>query len=86
LKPAPTISEHDARRAHRVLKAIWVIVAAQHDDALAREVAALGERLRGSIDSGDWSSASAAVDDCNRWLSTMAGVVASRMQQAFVRD
>jgi len=83
---AATISEHEARRAHRVLKAIWVIVAAHNDDALAREVAALGERLRASIDAGDWASAGAAVDDCNRWLTSMAGVVAARMQQAFVRE
>ena len=81
-----TIPEADARRAHRVLQAVWVIVSAQHNDALARDVAALGEKMRANIDAGDWKAAAATVEECNTWLATMAGVVTARMQQVFSDD
>jgi D-serine deaminase-like pyridoxal phosphate-dependent protein len=76
-------NDDDAIRAHRVLRAIWVIVSASQSDAVARDVAEMGERLRAAIERGDRGAAEAAVTDVRAWLSTMAGVVASRMVQAF---
>ncbi len=70
-------------RAHRVLRAVWVIVSSSHDDAVARDVAAMGERLRRAIDRGDRRAAAAAVGEVRSWLATMAGVVTSRLCQAF---
>jgi hypothetical protein len=72
-----------AAQAYRVLRAIWVIVSASQRDAVARDVAAMGERLRAAIERGDRPAAAAAVRDVRSWLATMAGVVASRMVQAF---
>lgn len=75
--------EREARRAHRVLQAIWIIVSAQSNDAVARDVAELGEKLKTSIDSGDSNATRDAMEECRSWLSTMAGVVTARMQHAF---
>jgi hypothetical protein len=72
-----------AAQAYRVLRAIWVIVSASQRDAVARDVEAMGERLRAAIERGDRQAAAAAVRDVRSWLATMAGVVASRMVQAF---
>lgn len=79
----PSPIENEARRAHRVLQAIWVIVSAQSNDAVARDVAELGEKLRGSLDSGDFAATREAMEECRAWLSTMAGVVTARMQNVF---
>jgi N-acyl-D-aspartate/D-glutamate deacylase len=79
----PAITEAAARRAHRVLRAVWMIVSSHHDDALAAEVARMGERLRQSIDDGDLPGAAAAVAEVRAWMATMAGVVTSRMTHAF---
>ena len=70
-------------RAHRVLRAVWVIVSSSQNDAVARDVAAMGERLRSAIDRGDRPAAAAAVGEVRSWLATMAGVVTSRLCQAF---
>lgn len=78
-----SISEPEARRAHKVLQAVWVIVSAQHDDAVAADVARLGEPLRAAIDAGDWAAAAEAVAAVRAWMLTMAGVVTSRMTRVF---
>lgn len=77
------VAPEDARRAHRALQAIWMIVSARTDDALARDVARLGERLRAAIDAGDWDAAGAVIEDTRAWLSTMAGVVTARLTRVF---
>jgi hypothetical protein len=79
----PTISEEDARRAHRVLRAVWMIASARHEDAVAADVARLGESLRRAIDAHDWRAARLAVDEVRAWMATMAGVIASRMTRVF---
>ena len=79
----PTISEEDARRAHRVLRAVWMIASARHEDAVAADVARLGESLRQAIDAHDWRAARTAVDEVRAWMATMAGVIASRMTRVF---
>jgi hypothetical protein len=73
----------DAERAQRVLRAVWVIVEAQHRDAVADEVARLGEALGAAITSGDRAGCDRALADVRAWLATMAGVVTSRMVQVF---
>lgn len=78
-----SISAEDANRALRVLKAVWMIVSARHEDAVAVDVSRLGERLRTAIDAGDWVEAAAAADAVRSWMATMAGVVTSRMVNAF---
>ena len=80
------IDDDDAARAHRVLRAVWVIVSASHHDAVARDVAQLGQRLRNAIERGDRAAAAAAVGDVKTWLATMAGVVTSRLCQTFELD
>lgn len=80
------VTEAQARRAHRVLQAVWVLASAQHNDAVARDVAALGERLKVSIDGADWEGAAAAMREVQAWLATMAGVITSRMQKVFDVD
>jgi hypothetical protein len=80
-----SIPEAEARRAHKVLKAVWMIVSAQHEDAVAADVARLGEPLRAAIEAGDWKAAAEAVDAVHAWMLTMAGVVTSRMTRVFER-
>lgn len=75
-----------AQRAYRVLRALWVIVSASHEDAVARDVAGMGERLRAALERGDRAAAAAALRDVRSWLETMAGVVTSRLCQAFEVD
>jgi N-acyl-D-aspartate/D-glutamate deacylase len=79
----PTITEAAARRAHRVLRAVWMILSAYHEDALAAEVARMGERLRRSLDDGDLAGAAEAIGEVRAWMATMAGVVTSRMTRVF---
>ena len=79
------ISEPEARRAHKVLRAVWVIASARHEDAVAGEVARLGEDLRAAIEARDWVAAATAVDAVRTWMTTMAGVVTSRMTRVFER-
>ncbi len=78
-----TISEDDARRAHKVLQAVWVIVSSRHNDAVAQDVAAMGGRLRAAIDARDWTAAAVANEQVRTWLTTMAGVVTSRLTHSF---
>jgi hypothetical protein len=66
-----------------VLQAVWVIVSSRHNDAVAADVAAMGERLRAAIDASDWAAAALATDQVRVWLSTMAGVVTSRLTHSF---
>jgi hypothetical protein len=73
----------DARRAQRVLRAVWIIVEARQRDAVAAEVARLGEALGGAIERGDRAAADAAIAAVRAWLATMAGVVTSRLIHAF---
>jgi len=80
-----TISEANAVRAHKVLRAVWTIVSAQSDDAIAEDVARLGEPLRAAIERRDWAAAAVAVDAVRSWMLTMAGVVTSRMTRVFER-
>ena len=63
-----------------------MIASAQHNDAVARDVAALGEELRAHIDAADWARAAQAIAKVQSWLATMAGVVTSRMQKVFEAD
>jgi hypothetical protein len=80
-----SISEPEARRAHKVLRAVWMIVSARQDDAIADDVARLGEPLRAAIEARDWAAAAEAVDAIRAWMLTMAGVVTSRMTRVFER-
>jgi hypothetical protein len=80
---SPTISEADARRAHRVLQSVWVIVSARQDDAVAADVARMGDRLRRALDARDWPEAAASVAEVRAWLATMAGVVTARLTHVF---
>ncbi len=80
------LTDDEAARAHRVLRAVWIIVSAFHRDAVAGEVAAMGERLRLAIERGDRVEAKAAVQAVRTWLSTRAGVVTSRLCQVFELD
>jgi hypothetical protein len=66
-----------------VLQAIWLIASAQHNDAVARDIAELGEELRAHIDAADWAKAAQSIAQVRSWLATMAGVVTSRMQKVF---
>lgn len=78
-----TVSEADAQRAHRVLRAVWMIASARQDDAVAAEVGRLGAALRDAIEARDWRAARAAIDEVRAWMSTMAGVVTARMTRVF---
>ncbi len=72
----------DARRAQRVLRGVWVIVEARQRDAVADEVARLGEALGGAIERRDEAAIARALSDVRGWMATMAGVVTSRMIHA----
>ncbi len=73
----------EAERAHRCLRAIWVIVSAMNDDAVAKDVEAMGKNLGAAISAGDLQSCTEAVDEVRGWLSSSAGVVLSRLQYVF---
>lgn len=77
------LSENEARRAHRCMQAVWLIVSARHDDALAKDVARLGEKLKSAIDHADWQAAHRAREEIRSWLSVSAGVVLARLQHVF---
>ena len=72
-----------ARRAHRCLQSVWVIVSSEHNDAVAKDVAALGQRLSAAIEAGDLRACEASIHEVRVWLSTSAGVVVSRLQYVF---
>jgi hypothetical protein len=72
----------DARRARRVLRGVWAIVEARQRDAVADEVARLGEELGAAIEREDPAAAAAALAKVRAWMATMAGVVTSRMIHA----
>ncbi len=78
-----SISEAEAKRAYRVLQAVWIVASAKHKDAIADDVERLGETLKAAIDASDWQAARTATEDCRRWLQTMAGVINSRMTRVF---
>jgi hypothetical protein len=80
---ARVVSEEKARKAHRCLQGVWLIVSANHDDALARDVAALGERLKAAIEASDWQGAHDCCEEIRSWLSISAGTVISRLQHVF---
>jgi hypothetical protein len=77
------IDLEDARRAQRVLRAVWVIVEARQRDAVAAEVARLGEALGAALERGDRAAAETALAEVRAWLATMAGVVTARLIHAF---
>lgn len=72
-----------ARRAHRCLQSVWVIVSAQHDDAVAKDVEAMGRKLSTALDARDLVACRAAAEEVRTWLTTSAGVVVSRLQHVF---
>ena len=72
----------DARRAQRVLRAVWVIVEARQRDAVADEVARLGERIGAAIERRDPTALLSSLAEVRTWTATMAGVVTSRMIHA----
>jgi len=51
--------------------------------AVAQDVAAMGGRLRAAIDARDWTAAAVANEQVRTWLTTMAGVVTSRLTHSF---
>ncbi len=75
-----------ARRAHRCLQSVWVIVSSEHDDAVAHDVAALGRRLSTAIEAKDLAACEAAVVEVRSWLASSAGVVVSRLQYVFEKS
>ena len=77
------ITHEAAKRAHRCLQSVWVIVSASHDDAVAAEVAAMGKRLSTAIESNDLVACARSVEEVRAWLCTSAGVVVSRLQYVF---
>lgn len=72
-----------AERAHRVLRSVWVIVSAMHNDAVAKDVEAMGKRLSDAIAAQDMAACAESVEEIRVWLSTSAGVVTSRLQFVF---
>ena len=72
-----------AKRAHRCLQSVWVIVSAMHDDAVAKDVEHLGKKLSEAIEMGDLPACQNAVTEVRSWLNTSAGVVMSRLQHVF---
>jgi len=81
-----SLDEASAKRAHRVLQAMWLIASSRHDDAVARDIAELGSRLKSHIEAHQWDQARTTVDEARSWLASMAGVITSRMQNAFEPD
>lgn len=72
-----------ARRAHRCLQSVWVIVSSQHDDAVAKDVEAMGRKLSAALDERDLAACQVAVQEVRTWLTSSAGVVVSRLQHVF---
>ena len=60
-----------------------MITSAMQTDEVAADVERLGDSLKKAIDGANWQAAKIAVDDCRQWMSTMAGVVTSRMTRVF---
>jgi len=72
-----------AERAHRCLRSVWVIVSAMNDDAVAKDVEAMGKTLGAAIARQDLQACATSVEEVREWLSTSAGVVLSRLQYVF---
>jgi hypothetical protein len=77
------MTPQEAERAHRCLRSVWVIVSAMNDDAVAKDVEAMGKNLGSAIEAKDWQSAEKAIEEVRAWLATSAGVVLSRLQFVF---
>lgn len=73
----------EARRAHRCLQSVWVIVSSQHDDAVAADVAVMGQKLSAAIEARDLRACESAVQTIRTWLTSSAGVVVARLQHIF---
>jgi hypothetical protein len=54
-----------------------------HDDAVAKDVEAMGKKLAEAIAKQDRAACSEAVEEVRTWLSSSAGVVMSRLQYVF---
>jgi len=72
-----------AKLAHRSLQAVWIIVSAGHEDAVADEVAAMGTKLSDAIERRDQADCKAATEEVRSWLTTSAGVVLGRLEHVF---
>lgn len=72
-----------ARTAHRVLQSVWLIVSASQSDAVASDVAAMGEKLRDAIAREDVRACDEAIAEVRVWLATSAGVVLARLEHVF---
>jgi hypothetical protein len=54
-----------------------------HDDAVAKDVEAMGKRLGAAIARQDVQECTQSIEEVRTWLSTSAGVVLSRLQYVF---
>jgi hypothetical protein len=80
---AGVVSMDAARRAQRALRAVWLIVSARHEDALAEEVERMGQELARAIQARDLAACADSIDEARAWLSTSGGVVLARLQHVF---
>lgn len=67
----------------KVLRAMWVLIAARQNDALADQVRDFGDRLKTAKKAGDWTTAREVIAESRRWLATHAGTVTARMTAVF---
>lgn len=54
-----------------------------NDDAVAKDVEAMGKRLGEAIESQDMQACAEVVEEVRAWLQNSAGVVLSRLQYVF---
>ncbi|MCP4445214.1 MAG: hypothetical protein GY811_07720 [Myxococcales bacterium] len=72
-----------AKTAHRSLQSVWVLVSANHADAVSDDVAAMGKKLGDAIAREDAAACADAMEEVRVWLSTSAGVVLARLEHVF---
>ncbi len=72
-----------AKRAHKSLQSVWVLVSANGPDAVSDDVAKMGKALGDAIAREDIEAARAAMGTVRVWLATSAGVVLARLEHVF---
>lgn len=72
-----------AKRAHKSLQSVWILVSASGPDAVSNDVAKMGKALGDAIAREDIEAATAAMAAVRVWLATSAGVVLARLEHTF---
>lgn len=72
-----------AELALRALRACWVIVSAQHVDAVGDGLERMGKELAAAIEAEDWDACNSVIGQARADMQQFGGVLMSRCEHVF---